>query len=384
LRDAAGQWLGIKGDANKMASRIGTPTGLHTAICRRAWKGSIPRKNRADLTHHLWDAITVSFIPPAKGLNAIEYGGIFHHVTEKSAAVTEMTALPVCPDLAALDQPSNECLVEHPRQSSSKKQRFDKSIYGRRDDGTFVIRKRLVKGDAPATDEHSLYEALKAACIPEDKIPNPKKLKAWLDSESTDNLRLKDKTVVESLPVKASKTGTPMTQLAHRNRQGEAMGVRVAGEANWRLELWRVGDGQSVSYHTRVIPHPRAMKIFKATHGAKAWKRKQSATGKTWRQSISGSLPAFAKKVGHFEKGMAVLVPLNKEGGIAPSVATAYAKAWFTVTAIRSDGRVLFKMREIKKPDDSAGSWPLPDLPRSAYECGISNAAKLSLLLSNS
>jgi len=382
LRDAAAQWLGIKGDSKKMAKHIGTPTGLHTAICRRAWRGSIPRKNRADLTHHLWDAITVSFIPPAKGLNTIEYGGIFHHVTEKSAAVTEMTALPVCPDLSSLDQQTSECLVEHPRQSSSKKQRFDKSIYGKRRDGTFVIRKPLVKGEAPANDEHSLYEALKAAGIPEDKIPTPKKLKAWLDSDSTDKLRLKDKTVVESLPTKASKTGTPMTQLAHRNREGEPMGIRVAGEANWRLEVWKVTDGQHTTYHTRVIPHPRAMNIFKATHGANAWKRKQSETGKTWRQTISGALPPFAKKVGYFEKGMRVLLPLTREGTVSDNRAGAYAKEWFTVTALYSDGRVVFKMATRKKPDDSSGSaLSVDQLPPSAYQCGVSNAEKLASIL---
>lgn len=381
LRDAVGQWLGIKGDANRMASHIGTPTGLHTAICRRAWKQSIPRKNRADLTHHLWDAITVSFIPPAKGLNTIEYGGIFHHVTEKSAAVTEMTALAVCPDLSALDQQSGECLVEHPRQSSSKKQRFDKSIYGRRDDGTFVIRKPLVKGEAPATDEHSLYDALKAAGIPDDKIPTPKKLRAWLDSDSSDKLKLKDKTVVESLPTKASKTGTPMTQLAHRNRHGEAMGIRVAGEANWRLEVWKVGDGQNVSYHTRVIPHPRAMKVFRNTHGEKSWKRKQASTGKTWRQTISGSLPPFAKKIGHFEKGQVVRMPLSRNGEISETFSAAYATRFFRVTSIMSTGKVEFKIADAKAPDTSATGYKEIGLPTACFMRSARSAKKLAMLL---
>jgi hypothetical protein len=381
LRDAAAQWLGIKGDAGKMAKQIGTPTGLHTAICRRAWRGSIPRKNRADLTHHLWDAITVSFIPPAKGLNTIEYGGIFHHVTEKSAAVTEMTALPVCPDLSLLDQQTTECLVEHPRQSSSKKQRFDKSIYGKRSDGTFVIRKPLVKGEAPANDERSLYEALKASGIPEDKIPTPKKLRSWLDSDSTDKLRLKDKTVVESLPTKASKTGTPMTQLAHRNREGEPMGIRVAGEANWRLEVWKVSDGQRTTYHTRVIPHPRAMKIFKATHGANAWKRKQAATGETWQKTISGSLPPFAKKVGHFEKGMTVRVPLTRDGEISHSFADAYTVRNFRVTSLMSNGQVKMVMADVKPAEAGSAAWAISDLPKECYMRAPSAADKLAMLL---
>ena len=379
LRDAVGQWLGIKGDANKMASHIGTPTGLHTAICRRAWKQSIPRKNRADLTHHLWDAITVSFIPPAKGLNTIEYGGIFHHVTEKCAAVTEMTALAVCPDLSALDQQTGECLVEHPRQSSSKKQRFDKSIYGRRDDGTFVIRKPLVKGEAPAADEHSLYEALKAAGIPDDKIPTPKKLRAWLDADSSDKLRLKDKTVVESLPTKASKLASAIAQLSHRNRDKETIGVRISNEANWRLEIWKTQTERGIRYHTRVIPHPRLMRAFRSAHGDAAWRSKREPTGKTWRQEISGTLPPYAKRVGHFEKGMIVLLPLSRDGGVA-SFANCYKVVPYLVTSIKSGGTLKLRMSEAKLGKTDA-EWPHADLPTSSHVRTVSAPKKLAEIL---
>jgi hypothetical protein len=382
LRDSAAQWMGIKGDATKMAQCIGTPTGLHTAICRRAWKQSIPRKNRADLTHHLWDAITVSFIPPAKGLNTIEYGGIFHHVTEASAAVTEMTALPVCPDLSSLDKDTDECLVERPRQSSSKKQRFDKSIYGRKADGTLRIRKPIKKGEGIASDEHSLWKALKASGIPDEKIPPPKLLRSWLDSDATGPLRLKDGTPVGSLPIKAGKSGTVMTQVAHRNHEGQSMGVKVAGEANWRLEVWKKQEGTVVKYHTRVIPHPRALKIFKAANGVAAWKKKDKTTGKTWRQQVTGSLPPYAKKVGHFEKGMRILVALMKDGAVAGHGDVPYKSIWFTITSIRSDGRVLMRMAGFKSATGNKGtSWPLQDIPASAFECSVANAHKLAHLL---
>jgi hypothetical protein len=381
LRDAVGQWLGIKGDANEMAQRIGTPTGLHTAICRRAWKTSIPRKNRADLTHHLWDAITVSFIPPAKGMNTIEYGGIFHHVTEKSAAVTKMTALAVCPDLSALDQQNDECLVEHPRQSSSKKQRFDKSIYGRSNDGKFLIREPLVKGKPPANDEHSLHKALTAAGVPSEKIPTPKQLRKWLDSDSADKLRLGDKTVVESLPIKAGKTGTVMTQLAHRNHKGEAIGMRVANEANWRLEVWKTQDGHKVKYHTRVIPHPRALKILKAAQGDAAWARKNKETGRTLRQEVSGSLPPYAKKVGYFEKGQIVILPIDRNGEVGDHFTTAYAKVVFRVTSVKSNGQVEMKMAEIKSPDANSDKLALFDLPAASYTRAPKAPSKLAMLL---
>jgi len=371
--------MGIKGDATKMAQCIGTPTGLHTAVCRRAWKQSIPRKNRADLTHHLWDAITVSFIPPAKGLNTIEYGGIFYHVTEASAAVTEMTALPVCPELASLDKDTDECLVERPRQSSSKKQRFDKSIYGRKADGTLRIRKPIKKGEGIASDEHSLWEALKASGVPDEKIPPPKVLRSWLDSDATGPLRLKDGTSVGSLPIKAGKPGTVMAQVAHRNHVGQSMGIKVAGEANWRLEVWKTQDGNTVKYHTRVIPHPRALKIFKAANGVAAWRKKDQATGKTWRQQVTGSLPPYAKKVGHFEKGMVLQVPLTKQGEVATDDA-CYKCVSYRVASIESKGRVELKMSGVKQPAENS-KWAYTDLPSSSFVIRVSAPVKLASLL---
>ena len=381
LREAVGAWLGLKGDATRMASRIGTPTGLHTAVCRRAWKESIPGKDRSNLTHHLWDAITVSFIPPAKGMNTTEYGGIFRHVEDAGGAVTKMTALPLCPDLSDFEKDSTECLVERPRQSSNKQSRFDKSIYGLRGDGNCFIRKPLTKGETPANDERTLLEALKASGIPEEKIPPLNKIRDWLDSESDSPLRLRDGTAVSSIPTKAQKSGGIMTRVPHRNKEGKAIGVRVAGEANWRMEVWKTGDLQGVKYHRRVVPHPRALRIFKAAHGERAWKSKREGTAETWRHSITGKLPAYAKKVGHFEKGQIVNVPLMRDGKIADSYNTAYKVVPFRVTSLRSDGVVEMKMAAIKDPKGDKAKWPLPDLPMKAFTVVPRSPSKLALLL---
>ena len=382
LRDSAAQWMGIKGDATKMAQCIGTPTGLHTAVCRRAWKQSIPRKNRADLTHHLWDAITVSFIPPAKGLNTIEYGGIFHHVTEKSAAVTEMTALAICPDLSALDQQTGECLVEHPRQSSSKKRRFDKKIYGRNADGMSRIREPLVRGEGVARDERSLYTALKAAGVPDEKIPPTKSLRAWLDAERSKKLLLKDGTVVESLPIAGKKSGSIMAQLPHRNALHEEMGFRLAKEANWRLEIWKTTTETTTKYHTRVVPHPRLLKLFKQTYGQRAWNTKRPNGSETWRHFFTGKLPKYAFKAGHYQKGQVVLVPLMQNGKIAPSFARAYKQVHYRVTAINGNGQVEMKIATVKAPSEQSNEkWPFRDLPPNCIQRAPKSAAVLAMLL---
>jgi hypothetical protein len=145
---------------------------------------------------------------------------------------------------------------------------------------------------------------LKASGIPDEKIPRPKVLRSWLDSDATGPLRLKDGTSVGSLPIKAGKLGTVMTQLRTVTMRGSPWELKLPGEANWRLEVWKTQEGNAVKYHTRVIPHPRALKVFKAANGVAAWKKKDKTTGKTWRQQVTGSLPPYAKKVGHFEKGM--------------------------------------------------------------------------------
>jgi len=292
-----------------------------------------------------------------------------------------MTALPVCPDLSSLDQQTAECLVEHPRQSSSKKQRFDKKIYGQKVDGSCHIRTKLIKGKSPANDEHSLHVALKAAGIPEDKVPAPKSIKRWLDLDSGEPLRLKDGTAVESIPAKAGKTASIIAQLAHRDREGKALGVRISNEANWRLEVWKTQEGDRIRYHTRIIPHPRLMRVFKSSRGQAAWRKKQQSTGKTWRQEISGSLPPFAKKVGYFEKGMTVELPLSRDGSVAAAT-SCYKRLPYAVTSIKSDGRIELQMTQVKPAKDGTG-WPYPDLPPSCYEKSVSASERLAELLAS-
>jgi 5-methylcytosine-specific restriction endonuclease McrA len=384
LREAASAWLGIEGDAPAMARRIGTPTGLHTAVCRRSWRDQIPRKNRADLTHHLWDAITLSFIPPGKGLNTVNYGGIFYHAHPDDPSSTEMRALPVCPDLSPLESRNEECPVEHPRRSNSKQSRFDKSIYGKDSSGRFVIRKPLVKGEQPAHEAQSLAEALRVAGIPEERIPSAKELHRWITAEGTEPLRLRDGTPVRELPRPAAKAGTELTRVAHRDATGRIIGMRVATEANWRIEVWRAEVDGREKFATRVIPHPRCLVNLRRTHGRGVWRSKHPEGG-TWRSQLSGTLPKFAKKVGHFEKGMVLRVPLARDGSIAESYSTAYTVHWYRVSALKSDGKVELKLVRVKPPKaETPESWPFQDISMRAFSQEPSRAAKLAMLLRGS
>ncbi len=381
LKEATAAWLGIAGDVSATARRIGTPTGLHTAVCRRSWRDKIPRKNRSDLTHHLWDAITLSFIPPGKGLNTVDYGGIFYHAKPDDSSSTEMRALSVCPDLSGLESLDDGCPVVHPRRSNSKQSRFDKSIYGRTSAGQFVIRKPLIKGEKPAHEAHALLAALQTAGIPRDKLPAVKELQRWITAEGTDALRLRDGTPVHGLPVPAPKTGTDISRIAHRNGEGEPIGMRVATEANWRIEVWKATENGREKFSTRIIPHPRCLVNLRRTHGDKVWRSKHPDGG-TWRSQISGKLPPFAKKIGHFEKGMVIKVPLARDGSVADAFQGSYAVRWYRVTAIKSSGKVELKLATTKKPDaDHPEGWPFPDLQHKAFSQEPSSPVKLAMLL---
>ena len=96
---------------------------------------------------------------------------------------------------------------------------------------------------------------------------------------------------------------------------------------------------------------------------------------------VSGSLPPFAKRVGHFEKGMTLLVPLSRNGDICDSFATAYAKRHFRITSLMSNGQVKMVMADVTPAQSDSGTWALPDLPKECYVRAPRAADKLAMLL---
>ncbi len=178
LREEVIRWLGIRQEfsdvadpkerdnliANEIARRIGTPSGFMTDCCRKSWldEDNLPRgfklvetqedgktvkrivKDRDDLRHHMIDAAILSHIPPGKGMNAANCGGIFK-VTAKEGNVT-MEALPgLGPNLASFEaQHKDECLVSESQRTKSKAKRFEETIYSPPDkDGNMTARTKL-------------------------------------------------------------------------------------------------------------------------------------------------------------------------------------------------------------------------------------------------
>ena len=301
LRDEVAHWLNIKGDATEMARRIGTPTGYMTSVCREAW--SVPKKNRNDLRHHLYDAITLSYIPPGKGLNTVQYGGIFYYPQENKAGSIEIKALkkagPETEIFARL--PSEECMVIKPRRKKPKQSRMDATIYGQDNEGNLWSRKPLLKkegdNDDSAVPVKDVDNLLAQSGIPWDKRPTKQRVEAWKEQDwkSADEkkpLKLNDGTKIERVPALASKQPQPIAVIAHFNtREKLPIGFKVATESFIRAEFWvterrdkkgeivRDQDGRAeLEYHRRLIPHPRGLmnlrrRTMRCTGEPLSWER---------------------------------------------------------------------------------------------------------------
>src|SRR5665213_3318739 len=103
LREEAARWLGVFGDDANVRQKIGTPTGYQTSVCRESWGENLPKKDRSNLRHHLWDAAVISHIPPGKGMNLTNCAGIFLHTGTNQHGNITMRAIPgLGPDLNSL------------------------------------------------------------------------------------------------------------------------------------------------------------------------------------------------------------------------------------------------------------------------------------------
>jgi hypothetical protein len=241
LREEVAHWLNIKGDATEMARRIGTPTGYMTSICREAW--GVPKKNRNDLRHHLYDAITLSYIPPGKGLNTVQYGGIFYYPPESKAGSIEMKAMQKAgPDAEIFARlPSDKCLVIKPRRKKSKQSRMEETIYGQDEEGNLWSRESLLKKENQNDDSwipvKNAEKWLNNSGIPMSKLPQ-KLIKEWAKHNGQKTLKLIDGTPVCRVPVQAD-TEQPTSLIAHYNTlRKEPIGFKVATEGYLRCEIW--------------------------------------------------------------------------------------------------------------------------------------------------
>lgn len=210
LREEAARWLGVFGDDAKVRQKIGTPTGYQTSVCRESWGENLPKKDRSNLRHHLWDAAVISHIPPGKGMQLSHCGGVFFHAGEKKNGNILMRALPgLGPDLNSFENVTkDQCLVEERRATKSKKQRFDQTIYSPPDkEGVMWARDTL---DKLATKKNQsaegLLQLLRDAGIDEKQLPSSRFEEWWNGVQAQWFTRSDAQALFETLEIPSPKT----------------------------------------------------------------------------------------------------------------------------------------------------------------------------------
>jgi len=372
LRDEVAHWLNVKGDATEMAQRIGTPTGYMTSICREAW--GVPKKNRNDLRHHLYDAITLSYIPPGKGLNTVQYGGIFYYPPESKVGSVEMRALknagPETEIFARL--PSDECLVVKPRRKKSKQSRMEETIYGQDKEDNLWSRKPLLENATNSEDASvpvkSAEKWLGNSGIPSVKLPS-KRIRDWSEHSGQKQLKLTDGTPVYRVPVQANKEQSTSLVAHYNTLRKEPIGFKVATEGYLRCEIWSgsIKDKQGklkTVFERLLIPHPRNI-------------RNMCRRGENWKPKFSRPFLRNLELKGKFTKGDLLKLPLTVEGGICEPKDKVFCCLWYRVTALKTNGQIEFQLAEFK--DKSA--TPLANCSKDIAQQKPSSAEVLAFLV---
>lgn len=371
LRDAMKSWLGIT-DENEFARRVGTLSGYFTAQCRKAWLVGY-RKDRADLRNHLYDAMVLAHIPPGPGLNHAACGGIFcttaTRQTDGSLRFIYQPPRELGPDWQAFDRAhEHDCLVKVPRSASTKRSRFDQSIYGiepalrdGEDRLRLRIREQIIAPNIKIADLEKWFAAESARSPAFAKLFPEKMWQGWINEnvrrkangEPALPLELPGFAPVRAISVDASKPSffDPRSLASHDSGRGAKSPV----ERNFALDLFEVPppkDGGKTEIVSRPILHPR-------------FARMQAR----WREldvevEAPAPLPANAKRVARVTKSTRLCLPLKRDGAIAASWDDAYRRVWAGVTALNTSGQIEMKPVEFQPAEfdlDNAGAISRPD-----------------------
>lgn len=371
LRDAIAYWLEIKGNPEAIRARIGTPSGLQTAQCRRSkqWRAKLPevdgKKDRENPRHHLWDAAVISHIPPGEGLQPVVNGGIFYPVAPTKAGDLGWEALDLGPDLLAFEKETkDQCLVIKHRPRKPKGPRTEETIYGRREDGQLIVRKPLVTGMGLVDKNAAKWIA--GSGIPPSLLPK-RKLEAFLEQDKDAKpLVLANGTRVDGVRITAPKE-SPVALLPHRDKQRRIIGWKIMGSPYCRLEIWLAPKpdkkGNPV-FQRRFIPSPRGLASLHrlAAEGIQPWWGKQDAEGESLRKAIlGGPLLPFSKRFCTVQIGDLLRIPYDAKGKVITPIWSEKKRAfeckgvahwvWSRVTSLRSDGVVATAFAE-KPPSE--------------------------------
>ena len=364
-------WMGISTDEEGVRKRIGTPSGWLAAQARRTWilnkeTGEPMRKNRNEPQHHLVDALVLAHIPPAEGVNAIQYGGIFWSEWENVVrpagtfrrAVTK--ALPGLLPPAVLAKDLYPLLGSNPETLPVEKHRARRKWATSLGDATFwkvdfktgttYQREPLKRSKKKYPNAEALATTLRMTRIPRELMPSTRELERWisLDDEDATELKLQDGTPVRNVWKSNSKgslaaplgwTADPAT---FDGKEKRFLSLSAGAEA---LEIWVGWNGRKWIFIKRRKPERTALRHLRRFAGplkevAPVWMQDKPHETETLEQIICGNLlPPGACKLPipiSFRKGDTFRVSFTQEGKIRP-YHDSLPSTWVEVTAIKGD-----------------------------------------------
>lgn len=382
LRRLVAVWMGISKDVEACRCRIGNPCGSYTAAARRSmlWESYV--KDRSNNLHHRLDAAVMTCIPPAEGVNDVQYGGIFF--TDKSTRnrrLTVLQGLPL-PDFQQMWQDVSSSPIVKIQSRSKSKSLGDSTFWSVDPEGKAHQRTKIDIGKMTASN---LYATLLRMGMPQEKLPSEKEIQKWLlDYQAATK---KDaQTTVKPLRMKLSKEGkgkgvaikniwkfgskgnldnSPLGWNGIINQKQHFDQLRSLDASNDRLELWLGWNAKKKcwAYYKRVIPTATALAGLKRM--GIPWRGRKNAPeyllkilnkakAADLKALITGTLPPHSMKICQFRKGDIFTLPfkvdetyiqklkkrdLHFKADEHPSVMTT----WGSVSAIGSVGRIEMK-----------------------------------------
>ncbi len=391
LKHEASIWMGVSTDPEEARKRIGTPSGWLAAQARRSWildpDGEPMQKNRGEPQHHLVDAFVLAHIPPAAGMNDIQYGGIFWsewQTVVRPAGTFRRPVTKVLPGLlppAVIAKELYTLLGNNPDTLAVEKHRARRKWATSLGDSTFwkvdfktgttYQRKPLKRSKKGYRDAQALAATLRMTRIPAQLMPSTRELERWLTLAEDDvtELKLKDGTPIRNVWKLGKKnslrgplgwTADPATFDEKEKR------FLILDEASEALEIWLGWDGKKWAFIKRRKPERTALRHLRRFAGplkdiAPIWMQYKPHQTATLEKIICGNtLPPGARKLCSFRKGDPFRVSFTPEGKIRP-YHESLSSTWVEVSAIGADLRVEFA-ESLSKPPKKFSLGAVPDL----------------------
>ena len=402
-------WMGVSTDPEEARKRIGTPSGWLAAQARRTWildeAGEPLRKNREEPQHHLVDALVLAHIPPAAGLNSIQYGGIFWSEWENVVrpagtfrrAVTR--ALPGLLPPAVIAQELYPLLGSNPDTLAVEKHRARRKWATSLGDSTFwkvdfqtgttYQRTPLKRSTKAYPDAQALAATLRMTRIPAQLMPSTRELERWLTlaEDDTTELKLKDGTPIRNVWKLGKKNslrgplGWTADPATFDEKEKRFLILGVASEA---LEIWLGWDGKKWAFIKRRKPDRTALRHLRRFAGplkqvAPIWMQYKPHQTATLEKIIYGNiLPLGARKLCSFRKGDTFRISFAKDGTIQ-KYQQSCPSTWVGVSAVSLENIEVKAFLAI--PETIRKMAKNPDKPKNSWE--LAEAAKLLTILAH-